>query len=158
MLPCKLEIYSLSNIRIFSLKCPKSKALNDFLQTNANYTQWLDFEFIQLLEYKAKTTHTTMSIGFKIETSMNEFWTLLTLWYALFLPCTPEYIIFQGDPKTMSLVKILRLFCAVILLEKWKLPETTRRYFWITPQPTFRHLSFLNIFYEKLVKILIISI
>jgi hypothetical protein len=41
------------------------------------------------LEYKAKTKHTTMSIRFKIKASMNEFWTLLTLWYALFLPCTP---------------------------------------------------------------------
>jgi hypothetical protein len=48
------------------------------------------------LEYKAKTTHTTMSIGLKFHSKIPWFWTLLTLWYALFLPCTPAYFfIFQ---------------------------------------------------------------
>jgi energy-coupling factor transporter transmembrane protein EcfT len=32
-----------------------------------------------------------MSIRFKIKPSMNEFWTLLTLWFSLFLPCTPVW-------------------------------------------------------------------
>jgi hypothetical protein len=30
-----------------------------------------------------------LSIRSKIKVSMNEFWPLLTLWYSLFLPCTP---------------------------------------------------------------------
>ncbi len=42
-----------------------------------------------ILEYKAKTAHTTMSIRFKIHPKMPWFCNLLTLWYALFLPCTP---------------------------------------------------------------------
>ncbi len=41
--------------------------------------------FKAILEYKAKTMHTTASIRFKIKASLNEFWTLL---YVLFLPCT----------------------------------------------------------------------
>ncbi len=45
--------------------------------------------FWSTLEYKAKTTHTTMSIKFKIHSWTLWFLTLLTLWYALFLFCTP---------------------------------------------------------------------
>ncbi len=43
------------------------------------------------LEYKAKTTHTTMSIRFKIQSLMPWFLFLLTLWYTLFLLCTPVF-------------------------------------------------------------------
>jgi hypothetical protein len=37
-LPFYPENNSVSTIRIFNLKCPKSQALNDFLQTNSNST------------------------------------------------------------------------------------------------------------------------
>ncbi len=58
------------------------------------------------LEYKAKTTNTTLSIRSKIKVSMNEFWPLLTLWYSLFLPCTPE-IWKSGHPApTYTLCRI----------------------------------------------------
>jgi hypothetical protein len=33
-----------------------------------------------------------MSIRFKIKASMNEFWTLSTMWHSLFLPCTPVWV------------------------------------------------------------------
>ncbi len=35
-----------NTIRIFNLKCPKSKALNDFLQTNSHSRQWIVFAFL----------------------------------------------------------------------------------------------------------------
>jgi hypothetical protein len=42
-LPFYPENNSVSTIRIFNLKCPKSQALNDFLQTNSNSTHWVVF-------------------------------------------------------------------------------------------------------------------
>jgi hypothetical protein len=45
-----------------------------------------------ILEYKAKTTYTTLSIRFKIHMKIHWNSTLLTMWYTLFLLCTPELI------------------------------------------------------------------
>jgi hypothetical protein len=42
------------------------------------------------LEYKAKTTYTTLSIRIKIHMKIHRNSTLLTMWYTLFLLCTPE--------------------------------------------------------------------
>ncbi len=38
-----------------------------------------------------------MSIRSKIKASMNEFWTLSTMWYSLFLPCTPVFTVFPWN-------------------------------------------------------------
>jgi hypothetical protein len=38
-----LKLPCFARFRIFNLKCPKSQALNDFLQTNPNNTLWVVF-------------------------------------------------------------------------------------------------------------------
>jgi hypothetical protein len=51
-----LETAHLSIIRIFDLKCHKSQALNDFLQTNSNNTQRVIFEVTRQTYYERKKT------------------------------------------------------------------------------------------------------
>jgi hypothetical protein len=70
---------------------------------------WMDCPYnkflIYLLEYKAKTSHTTMSIRFKIKVFMNQLRTLLILWHALFLPWLSVWHTQEGslfDPKRRS--------------------------------------------------------
>ncbi len=52
-----------STIQIFNLKCSKSKALNDFLQTNSNSTHWVVFGVtvsimsMSLSKFQPKSSH-----------------------------------------------------------------------------------------------------
>ncbi len=46
---------------------------------------------ICILEYKAKTTYTTLSIRLNFNVFSYEFWTLSAMWYTLFFLRTPAY-------------------------------------------------------------------
>jgi hypothetical protein len=48
-----------------------------------------------ILEYKAKTTYTTLSVRFKIHMKIHWNSTFLTMWYTLFLLCTLAFIILK---------------------------------------------------------------
>jgi hypothetical protein len=69
----------------------------------------------ELLEYKAKTTYTTLSIRSNFNVFLYEFWTLSTMWYTLFLLCTPELLMkytFRCESRSTVMkchAKILRI-------------------------------------------------
>jgi hypothetical protein len=80
-----------------------------------------------ILEYKAKTTNTTLSIRFKIHMKIHWFSTLLTMWYLLFLPCTPvsfyekrvygdTHSIQVSSKVSKSLKRMLKLSFYIVLL------------------------------------------
>jgi hypothetical protein len=75
--------------------------------------------FLEYWSTKQKTMQTTISIKFKSKVLINELWTLLTLWHALFLHCTPEYLLSR------------KLACTILCKHKYLKFKCTKIWFWV---------------------------
>ncbi len=97
---------------------PLSRRPDKYTTTPRSDTDYEDFFMLKLqnlelprnlfaialpdLEYKAKTKYTTLSIRFKIHMKIHWNSTLLTMWYTLFLLCSPVVFKFFQDFFHMS--------------------------------------------------------